>query len=82
MTEILKAYLASCTKKVRLCVIDYAGWSTNPEDIKKTMKFMKNVKEMAILHPTEIEVLTRHDLKNKSVLKKFNCRKGTVHRSK
>ncbi|KAI8093728.1 uncharacterized protein BX664DRAFT_295635 [Halteromyces radiatus] len=81
-TQDMFAYISSATKNVRLCVIDYAGISTNPEDIKKTMRLVRNIKELEILHKSNVEAINRHELKTDKTLIKFQCRTGPVHRSK
>lgn len=36
--EDLFAYLSTCTKKVRLCIMDYAGLSNDPNDVERFLK--------------------------------------------
>ncbi|KAG0187067.1 hypothetical protein DFQ28_006918 [Apophysomyces sp. BC1034] len=74
--------LVATTKKIRLCVIDYAGLSTDPIVIQRMLRLNKNIKELVVVHQSKIEVLTRYDLKDPIVAKKFACRTGPVHQSK
>ncbi|CAO3699250.1 unnamed protein product [Rhizopus microsporus] len=69
-------------QKIRLCIIDYAGSSTYPEDIIDFLTTYTNICEIAIEHGSHVEVLSRHQpLKNNEV-EKFNCRPVPVQRSK
>ncbi|KAF7720550.1 hypothetical protein EC973_007544, partial [Apophysomyces ossiformis] len=36
-TQDLFAFLSTCTEKVRLCIIDYAGLSNDPDDVQKLL---------------------------------------------
>ncbi|KAI8381099.1 uncharacterized protein BYT42DRAFT_565236 [Radiomyces spectabilis] len=81
-TQDMFSYFTTKSKKIRLCVIDYAGFSTDPDDIQKTMKLTRSIKELVVLHPHRIEMFTRMELKQESILTKFKCRTGPVHRSK
>ncbi|KAG0768399.1 hypothetical protein G6F57_001237 [Rhizopus arrhizus] len=65
------SYLAFSTKKIRLYVIDYAGLSTDPNDIQRVIKIYKNIKELTVVHRSDIEILSHLNLKNNTVIKKF-----------
>lgn len=76
------SYVTFATKKIRLVVIDYAGLSTNPEDIRLFLKVAKKVKEISIDHGHTIETLSRYDmLHGHEIINKFRCRKAPVRRS-
>ncbi|ORY91329.1 hypothetical protein BCR43DRAFT_508761 [Syncephalastrum racemosum] len=81
-TQDMFSFITSSIKKIRVCVIDYADLSTNPDDVKTMIRTTMNIKEVVILHRARHEVMNRHQLKQNRQLLKFKCRKGTVHRSK
>ncbi|KAG2221911.1 hypothetical protein INT45_013247 [Circinella minor] len=68
-------------QEVRLCIIDYAGLSTYPEDIIDFLTTYPNISEIAIDHGGHIEILSRHQLLKNNQVQKFNCRPGPVKRS-
>ncbi|CAO3651409.1 unnamed protein product [Cunninghamella echinulata] len=69
-------------KKVRLVIIDYAGLSTNPDDIRDFIKKYKNIKELVVDCGDKINVINRYDLLHcPTVAKNFRCRKGSIKRS-
>ncbi|KAI8145149.1 hypothetical protein BJV82DRAFT_555722 [Fennellomyces sp. T-0311] len=39
-TQDLFSYLSNCNKNVRLCIIDFAGLSTDPADITSFLKYV------------------------------------------
>jgi hypothetical protein len=69
-------------KHIRLTIIDYAGLSTSPNDIRKFLGTYSNIKEIAIDHGKSIEILTQHQLLERNNIEKFNCRPSIVQRSK
>ncbi|CAO3588538.1 unnamed protein product [Absidia cylindrospora] len=85
-TQDLFYYVSKCTSKVRLCVMDYAGLSTDPQDVKTMMKLYKRIQEIAVITgktSSNVDVLLRHSLlSDTNVLNKFDCRSGFIHRSK
>ncbi|ORE01274.1 hypothetical protein BCV72DRAFT_236725 [Rhizopus microsporus var. microsporus] len=69
-------------KHIRLAIIDYAGLSTSPSDIRKFLDTYPNIKEIAIDHGKSIEILAQHQLLERNDAEKFNCRPSPVQRSK
>ncbi|KAI7898132.1 uncharacterized protein BX663DRAFT_525822 [Cokeromyces recurvatus] len=65
-------------KHIRLAIIDYAGLSTSPNDIRKFLDTYPNIKEIAIDHGKSIEILTQHQLLERNDAEKFNCRLSLV----
>ncbi|KAI9023650.1 hypothetical protein CLU79DRAFT_700729, partial [Phycomyces nitens] len=66
-------------KPFRLVVIDYAGLSTSPNDIRV---FLENIKEVVVDHGSSFEILSRFDLLKNNDIEKFKCRYANVKRSK
>ncbi|ORE00793.1 hypothetical protein BCV72DRAFT_246403 [Rhizopus microsporus var. microsporus] len=66
-------------KPFRLVIIDYAGLSTSPNDIRI---FLDNIKEVVVDHGSSFEILSRFDLLKNNDLEKFKCRHANVKRSK
>ncbi|KAG0173708.1 hypothetical protein DFQ28_008301 [Apophysomyces sp. BC1034] len=56
-TQDMFQYISICTKKVRLCVIDYEGLTNDPVDLKNTLSLYKSIKEIAIDHGNTIDLL-------------------------
>ncbi|KAI8997778.1 hypothetical protein BDB01DRAFT_831312 [Pilobolus umbonatus] len=82
-TQKLFSFISGCTANVRLCIIDYAGLSNDPEDVRKTISLYRSIKEVVVIHKSSIEVITRHELLHrKGFIDKFKSRQGPVHRSK
>ncbi|KAI7905200.1 uncharacterized protein BX663DRAFT_541419 [Cokeromyces recurvatus] len=81
-TQDFLRYLSICSKKIRVCIISYAGLTTNTEDLQKFLSIHKKINEIVIIHDSNIEILERKALKKEETLKKFDCRTGTVPRSK
>ncbi|KAG2228208.1 hypothetical protein INT45_011000 [Circinella minor] len=77
----LCSFLSSCNKMVILCVIDYAGLSNDPKDVKTFLKINPNIKEIVIDHGDSIEVLDRYALLHKDIISKFKSRIGPIKRS-
>ncbi|KAI8377761.1 uncharacterized protein BYT42DRAFT_479246, partial [Radiomyces spectabilis] len=69
-------------KKIRLVVIDYAGLTTDPDDLKWFMQANKQIEEVVVDIGHKVEIYSRKDLKKESILQKFNCRTSCVKRSK
>ncbi|KAI7896026.1 uncharacterized protein EV154DRAFT_493246 [Mucor mucedo] len=75
-------YITMSNRTVRLVVIDYAGLSTNPDDLKEFVRKHKQLKEIAVDEGQKMTVFSRHELlKDEKLLQKFNCRIGSVKRS-
>ncbi|KAI8089060.1 uncharacterized protein BX664DRAFT_332074 [Halteromyces radiatus] len=74
------------TEKVCLVVIDFAGLSTNVDDLRSLIENHKNLQRIIVDHlPYEIEVkIYERDLllSDPSALEAFSCRKGFYKRSK
>jgi hypothetical protein len=65
-------------KQVRITVIDCAGLSTSPKDIRKFVDAYPNIKDIAIDHGKSIEILSRYQLLQRNNVEKFNCRSAPV----
>ncbi|KAK4509789.1 uncharacterized protein ATC70_007092 [Mucor velutinosus] len=81
MTTFMKL-LKTKFKPIRLAVIDFAGLSTEPNDIRAFVKKFTQIEEIVIDHGLTFTVLSRHDLlTNQAIINKFDCRTGCVKRS-
>ncbi|KAG2218997.1 hypothetical protein INT45_007659 [Circinella minor] len=81
-TQDLINKITKSARPIRLVIIDYAGLSTNPDDIKLFISLNKSIREVVVDIGHKVEVYSRHDLlKNINILNKFRCRKGCVKRS-
>ncbi|KAI7851028.1 hypothetical protein BDC45DRAFT_538670 [Circinella umbellata] len=80
-TQDLCSFLSSCNKMVSLCIIDYAGLSNDPKDVKTFLKINPNIKEIVIDHGDSIEVLDPYALLHKDSASKFKCPIGPIKRS-
>ncbi|KAG1443100.1 hypothetical protein G6F56_010797 [Rhizopus delemar] len=69
-------------KPFRLVIIDYAGLSTSPNDIRLFLKQCSNIKEVVVDHGSSFEILSRFDLLKNNDLEKFKCRHANIKRSK
>ncbi|KAI9468525.1 MAG: hypothetical protein EXX96DRAFT_629990 [Benjaminiella poitrasii] len=69
-------------KPFRLVIIDYAGLSTSPNDIRIFLEQCSNIKEVVVDHGSSFEILSRFDLLKNNDLEKFKCRHANVKRSK
>ncbi|KAK4516954.1 uncharacterized protein ATC70_000282 [Mucor velutinosus] len=69
-------------KPFRLVIIDYAGLSTSPDDIRTFLKQCSNIKEIVVDHGSSFEILSRFDLLKNNNLEKFKCRRANVQRSR
>ncbi|KAI8377439.1 uncharacterized protein BYT42DRAFT_344574 [Radiomyces spectabilis] len=78
----LTAKLHCTPKGIRLVIIDYAGLSTCPRDIRKFLKTYENVHEIAIDHGWWFEIFSRQELLETKALQKFKCREKYVQRSR
>ncbi|ORX52287.1 hypothetical protein DM01DRAFT_1059365 [Hesseltinella vesiculosa] len=77
-----RAMLNKKFKPVRLVVIDYAGLSTEPNDVRGFFRQYPQIKELVIDHGLTFEVIDRGDLlDNDDVLSRFDCRTSPKHRS-
>ncbi|KAI7901897.1 uncharacterized protein BX663DRAFT_456182 [Cokeromyces recurvatus] len=82
-TEDLLLCLASETRMIRLVAIDYAGLTTNLEDLRSFVSKHKCIKEIVIDKGHLVEVISRKQLlKDDQVLQSFCCRVIAVNRSK
>ncbi|KAG1057347.1 hypothetical protein G6F43_000804 [Rhizopus delemar] len=80
--EDLLLYLASETRMVRLVAIDYAGLTTNLEDLRSFVSKHKCVKEIVVDKGHRVEVIPRRRLlKDGKTLQLFRCRTKAVNRS-
>ncbi|KAI9282285.1 hypothetical protein BY458DRAFT_552508 [Sporodiniella umbellata] len=81
-TQDLIAKTTKSARQIRLVVIDYAGLSTNPDDIRLFISLNKSIQEVVVDVGHKVEVYSRYDLlKNIKVLNKFRCRRECVKRS-
>jgi hypothetical protein len=95
----------SSSANIRLVILDYAGLTTNPEDLLKLIRYtsiilhlifrgvlaffhgvcvhrkLKSVKEIVIYKVYKFEILSRQQLLQGEVAKKFDCRTPPVKRS-
>ncbi|KAG1437121.1 hypothetical protein G6F56_013258 [Rhizopus delemar] len=69
------------TSSIRLVVLDYAGLSTNPIDVRTFVKDVKTIEQIVIDHGHKLESFNRAELSNRKVISKFDCRKAPVKRS-
>ncbi|KAL7312371.1 hypothetical protein PS15m_008135 [Mucor circinelloides] len=84
-TVDLIEFLNSTKKKVILVALDYAGLSTNIEDLKEFLRKQKNITKILIdrlpitseVETYETEVL----LQDENIIKKFDCRTRPLQRS-
>ncbi|KAI7896476.1 uncharacterized protein EV154DRAFT_492417 [Mucor mucedo] len=82
-TQDMIKFLATTSQKVRLVAIDFAGMSTNVDDLRCFIKSSKAIKELVVDEGHKITVFTRHELlHNDDIINKFNCRRGLVKRSR
>ncbi|KAG1212634.1 hypothetical protein AB4K20DRAFT_1865651 [Rhizopus microsporus] len=78
----LLLFLKAETRMVRLIAIDYAGLSTNVEDLRSLVNNHKCVKEIVIDKGHRVELFSRKQLlKDDEVLRLFRCRTKAVNRS-
>ncbi|RCH91694.1 hypothetical protein CU097_005990 [Rhizopus azygosporus] len=71
----------SSSMNIRLIVFDYAGLTTNPEDLLKLIKKLKSIKEIVIYNGHIFEILSRQQLLHGEAAKKFDCRAPPIERS-
>ncbi|KAI8971520.1 hypothetical protein BDF20DRAFT_915321 [Mycotypha africana] len=57
-TQAMIDFIGHSMKKVRLCVISYAGLSNNPGDVIKLLKSCKMIKSIIVDHGSHIESLS------------------------
>ncbi|ORY90423.1 hypothetical protein BCR43DRAFT_112067 [Syncephalastrum racemosum] len=76
----MSKFISAATKHVRLYVIDYASLTNDPKDLRTTLGIYKQIKEVAIDHGHEIEVLDRHALLHQNKVNKFKCRTKCIPR--
>ncbi|ORX51873.1 hypothetical protein DM01DRAFT_1289165, partial [Hesseltinella vesiculosa] len=78
----LRSMLGTKFKPIRLVVIDYAGLSTEPNDIRAFFQRYKQVRELVVDHGLTFEVFEQTDLQqNDDILSRFDCRSSPKHRS-
>ncbi|KAI8391140.1 uncharacterized protein BYT42DRAFT_526494 [Radiomyces spectabilis] len=82
-TQAMIDFIGPSIKKIRLCVISYAGLSNNPGDVVLFLKSCKMVKAIVVDHDSHIEVLHRYSLLhgNQKKIQVFRSRSGCVKRS-
>ncbi|KAI7864135.1 hypothetical protein BDF14DRAFT_1732696, partial [Spinellus fusiger] len=72
-------------QKICLVVLDYAGLTTDPNDLKKFLKANKNIEKVIVDNlpqNNKIEIFEKEILNNPSRLEVFRCRASTCQRSK
>ncbi|RCH77967.1 hypothetical protein CU097_001347 [Rhizopus azygosporus] len=73
-------------KKICLVVLDYAGLTTDPNDLKKFLETNKNIEKIIVDNlpqSNKVEIFERKEiLNNPSRLEAFKCRSNTCRRSK
>ncbi|SAL98391.1 hypothetical protein [Absidia glauca] len=80
--KALKSLLDKKFKPIRLVVIDYAGFSTEPNDVRHFFERYTQVKQLVIDHGLTFEIFEQNDLcKNEDILSRFDCRSTPKHRS-
>ncbi|KAI8076319.1 uncharacterized protein BX664DRAFT_50302 [Halteromyces radiatus] len=69
-------------KPVRLVAIDFAGLTTEPNDLRQFIRKYTQIQEVVIDHGVTFSIYSRHDLlENEDIISKFNCRTGFIRRS-
>ncbi|KAG1047481.1 hypothetical protein G6F43_010075 [Rhizopus delemar] len=81
-SENLVTHVHFSQKPFHLVIIDYAGRSTSPNDIRIFLEQCSNIKEVVVDHGSPFEILSRFDLLKNNDLEKFKCRHANVKRSK
>ncbi|KAI7847084.1 hypothetical protein BDC45DRAFT_611280 [Circinella umbellata] len=81
MQDLLEVVSRS-TQNIRLCVLDYAGLSDDPVDVRKFISAYKQIEEVVVEVGGEIQILSRFELLYEDQVTKFKSRKGCVKRSK
>ncbi|KAI7896050.1 uncharacterized protein EV154DRAFT_493345 [Mucor mucedo] len=85
-TQDMLRYISDKEKKIILVAIDYAGLTTNCEDLKSFLSTYSSVKEIVIdqiLSKNKVRMYTSGELlNNEEKLKEFDCRKNCLQRSK
>ncbi|KAG1145663.1 hypothetical protein G6F36_015118 [Rhizopus arrhizus] len=61
-SENLVAHVHFSQKPFHLVIIDYAGRSTSPNDIRIFLEQCSNIKEVVVDHGSPFEILSRFDL--------------------
>ncbi|KAI9021717.1 hypothetical protein CLU79DRAFT_702797 [Phycomyces nitens] len=84
-TKDMLEFLEASESKVILVTLDYAGLSTNVEDLKEFSRKHKSVEKIVVdrlpVKP-EMEVFSRETLLlDEDAIRKFDCRKRSVQRS-
>ncbi|KAI8970011.1 hypothetical protein BDF20DRAFT_825973, partial [Mycotypha africana] len=76
-------FMTETNRKVRLVIIDFAGLSTDMDDLRHFVKTNKRILEVTVDEGHKVSVFTRHELLHSDeIIRKFNCRQGHVKRSK
>ncbi|KAG0748382.1 hypothetical protein G6F57_003500 [Rhizopus arrhizus] len=85
-TQDMLRYISDKEKKIVLVAIDYAGLTTNCEDLKSFLSTYSSIKEVVIDHilsKNKVRMYTSGELLNdEKKLKEFECRKNCLQRSK
>ncbi|CAO3664519.1 unnamed protein product [Rhizopus stolonifer] len=84
-TQEMLQYI-STNQKICLVVLDYAGLTTDPNDLKKFLEANKNIEKIIVDNfpqNNKVEIFERKEiLNNPSRLEVFRCRASTCQRSK
>ncbi|KAI9245017.1 hypothetical protein EDC94DRAFT_637933 [Helicostylum pulchrum] len=82
-TQDMLKYISDKEKKIILVAIDYAGLTTNCEDLKNFLSSVKEIVIDQILSKNKVRMYTSGELlNNEEKLKEFDCRKNCLQRSK
>ncbi|KAI9269616.1 hypothetical protein EDC94DRAFT_535908 [Helicostylum pulchrum] len=72
-------FITETNRKVRLVVIDFAGLSTNVDDLRHFIKNNRSISEVSVDESHKVNVYTRYELLHgDDIISKFNCRQGPV----
>lgn len=76
-------FITETNRKARLVVIDFAGLSTNVDDLQHFINSNKSIIEVSVDVGHKVNVYTRHELLHRDdIISRFNCRQGPVKRSR
>ncbi|OBZ80550.1 hypothetical protein A0J61_11401, partial [Choanephora cucurbitarum] len=80
-TQDLITKITKSARQIRLVVVDYTGFSTNPGGIRLFISLNKSVREVVVDVGHKVEVYSRYDLlKNIKILNKFQCWRECIKR--
>ncbi|KAI9492973.1 hypothetical protein BDB00DRAFT_764533 [Zychaea mexicana] len=81
MTTLMQL-LKTKFKPICLAVIDFAGLSTEPNDIRAFVRKFTQIEEIVVDRGLTSDVFLRHDLLTKEeIINRFDCRTDCVKRS-